>query len=807
MKKEITRLFTLLLLFTPILITAQNITGKVLDPDGETVPFANVVLNAAGDSSIVKVATTDVDGLFSMVQIPEGQYRINISYVGLAPYQSEVFELQKGQKLDLATIQLPAASNDLEEVVVTAQRPILEVKPDKLVFNVEGSINSTGSNAFDLLRKAPGIVIDNNDNVTMLGRSGVQIYIDGKPSPLSTADLAAFLKSVQSEEIDAIEIITSPSSKYDAEGNAGIINIKMKKDKRLGANGNLSAGYSIGQVPRYNGSISGNYRDKGLNAFGSYSYNNGTNKSTFNLYREQVGFRFDQRNKQGSEWEGHNFRAGTDFFLNEKQTLGFLVSGFKSNNHQHSTSRTPIGMVGSPEVDSVLLAENDNNNSRDNYNFNINYQIDNGQGKTFNLDLDYGMFRNTGDSYQPNTYYDPSESEVLQQKINTNETPTDIDIYTFKLDHERPLWEGKIAAGVKFAYVRTDNVFDFYNVINGSPVLDLDRSNQFEYTENVNAAYLNYNRQIKKFGFQVGLRVEQTNSTGDLTSELPSENDHVERNYLDFFPSGGVTFTPSEKHSFQLSYSSRINRPSYQDLNPFEYKLDELTYEQGNPFLQPEYADNIQLSHTFNYRLTTTLSYSHIRDQITRITDTSGVTASYITWLNLADQYNYSLSIGAPVTITEWWSTYTNMTASYTQNRADYGEGKLVDLDAKFVNVYSQQTFKLPGDFSFEVSGWYNSPALWGGTFEMESMWSIDAGLQKKVLDGRGNIRLSVSDIFKTNKWTGVSQFGALYLRASGEWDSRRFRVNFSYMFGNSQVKGARKRKTGLEDESKRVKS
>lgn len=811
MKKEITRLFTFLLLFTTYFASAQNqngsIKGKVLDPEGETVPFANVVLNASADSSIIKVETTDFDGLFNMAQIPEGQYQINISYVGLQPYQSEVFVLKGKQSLDLETIQLQPSSNELNEVVVTAERPILEVKPDKLVFNVEGSINATGSTAFELLRKAPGIVIDNNDNVTMLGRSGVKIYIDGKPSPLSTEDLAAFLKTIQSDEIDAIEIITSPSSKYDAEGNAGILNIKMRKDKRMGTNANLNLGYSIGKVAQYNGTISGNYRNQKLNAFGSYSHNTGYNKNVFNLYREQVGFRFDQRNDQGGDWESHNFRAGTDFFLNEKQTIGFLVNGYKNKGYQHSSSRTAIGMVDSPVVDSFLIAENDNTNSRDNYNFNLNYRFDDSNGRVWNMDLDYGMFRNEGTSYQPNTYLDPSESEVLQKRINSTNTPTDIDIYTFKLDHERPLWEGQLSLGAKVAYVRTDNIFDFFNIENGLPHLDLDRSNQFEYTENVNAAYLNYSRQIKKFGFQVGLRLEQTNSTGDLTSQKQSENDHVSRNYLDLFPSGGITYTPSEKHSFQLSYSSRINRPSYQDLNPFENKLDELTFEQGNPFLQPEYANNLQLSHTFNYRLTTSLGYSHTRDQITRITDTSGVTGSYITWLNLEDQHNYSLSVGAPVTITEWWSTYTNMTAAYTKNKADYGDGKLVDLNAKFVNIYSQQTFKLPGNFTLEVSGWYNSPSIWGGTFEMERMWSIDAGLQKKVMDGRGTLRLSVSDIFKTNNWSGDSQFGVLYIRANGTWDSRRFGVNFSYLLGNTQVKGARKRKTGMEDESNRVKS
>ena len=212
------------------------------------------------------------------------------------------------------------------------------------------------------------------------------------------------------------------------------------------------------------------------------------------------------------------------------------------------------------------------------------------------------------------------------------------------------------------------------------------------------------------------------------------------------------------------------------------------------------------MTHSFNYKLNTTLSFSHTKDLITRITDTSGEKASYITWLNLANQYNYSISLGAPIPITEWWSTFTNATGFYTKNEADYGEGRIVDLDVYAFNVFSQHTFKLPWDLSMEVSGWYNSPGLWGGTFEMESMWSIDAGIQKKVLDGRGNLRLGVSDIFRTNQWAGTSQFGELFIAANGNWDSRRFKANFTYMFGNTQVKGARKRKTGLEEEKGRVK-
>ncbi|MCB0584825.1 MAG: TonB-dependent receptor family protein, partial [Phaeodactylibacter sp.] len=579
-------------------------------------------------------------------------------------------------------------------------------------------------------------------------------------------------------------------------------------DKRLGANANISLGYSVGEVAQYNGSVNGNFRNEHLNAFGSYSHSEGENRNFMNLYRRQLGMFYDQKNQQGHEWSGHNFKAGTDFFLSDEHTVGFLATGFISDNSGWSTSRTPFGLIEFNRVDTILLAQSNDQRDRNNLNFNLNYRYDNKKGLVWNIDADYGLFRNDGSAYQPNFYLDPTETITFREKINTNETPTDIDIYTFKVDHERPVLGGQLGAGLKLALVNTDNTFRFFDEYDGSPVLNTNRSNRFVYEENINAGYVNFQRQVGKLGVQAGLRVEQTHSTGGLTSFREGEpGEQFDRDYIDFFPSGGLSYAPGEKHNFQLSYSRRINRPSYQDLNPFLNKLDELTYEQGNPFLKPEYANNIQLTHSYNYRFSTTLSYSHTKDLITRITDTADVNASYITWLNLADQYSYSLSVSAPIPITKWWSSFTNMTGSHTRNKADYGDGKLVNLDATTFNIYSQHTFRLPGDFSLEVSGWYNSPSLWGGTFEMDAMWSMDAGIQKKVLDGRGNIRLAVSDIFKTNEWHGVSRFGALDLDVGGGWDSRRFRVNFTYLLGNDQVKGARRRNTGLEEEQNRVKS
>ncbi|MCB0633112.1 MAG: TonB-dependent receptor [Lewinella sp.] len=788
--------------------SAGKITGSLLDAEGKPISYANVILFTVADTNMVKAEITDDKGLFELGGIPAGDYWIKASFVGLPDFKSESLVVEAGKTLALPAFRLQPATNDLAEVVVKAQKPLIEVKPDKMVFNVDGSINAQGNTALELLRKSPGVMVDNNDNIMLQGRSGVRVYIDGKPSPLSSSDLASYLSTLQSSEIESIEIITNPSSKYDAQGNGGIINIKFKKDKNLGANGSFDAGYSIGKLPRYNAKLSGNYRNKKVNLFGSYGYGEGKNENIFNLYREQSGLSFDQRNINLSNWNNHNFRVGADLFLNKKSTIGFMTNGNISDYHGNSNSRTPIAVIGSGIVDSMLLASNIHNGMRSNYNFNLNYAFDGGNGTTWNVDADYGLFKNDGDEYQPNRYTDPTGTEIFEERIYANETPTTINISTFKIDHERNLFGGKLGVGIKLSQVNTDNTFNFFNVINGDKDLDETRSNQFDYKENVNAAYANYSGKIsEKMSYQLGLRAEQTNSEGDLTAYMASEEDNVKRSYLDFFPSGGLTYQANQMNSLQLTYSRRIDRPSYQDLNPFQNRLDELTFEKGNPFLNPQYSHNFQLTHTYKYRFNTSLSYSRTTDLITRITDTSGVSASFITWLNLAQQDVYSLSFSAPIQITKWWNSYVSLTGSRTENTADYGDGKIVDLQATSFNGYAQQAFSLPKDLKLEISGWYNSPGIWGGTFKMKAMGNVDIGLQKKILEGRANLKVSVSDVFRTNRWSGISQFGSLYMKAGGNWDSRRLNVNFSYRFGNDEVKAARRRRTGLEDEQRRIKS
>ena len=699
-------------------------------------------------------------------------------------------------------------ATDLSEVKVVARKALIEVLPDKLVFNVESSLNATGSNALELLQKSPGVVIDRDDNVLLQGSSGVRVFINGKPSPLAARELAAYLRSLQSADIEAIEIITQPSARYDAAGGAGIINIRLKKARTadLGTSGSASLGLAQGRFyPKFNGSLSVNHRTKRVNTFASYSQRTTRDWSFINLYREQAGQFFDQQSQIRANTASHNLRAGTDISLGSRSTLGVLLNANLNNYTSATQGRTPIGIIGQP-ASQLLIANNRGQSDRQNVTANLNYRFADTTGHVFTADADYGQYNSDGSQYQPNQYANPSQTVVLSERNYRMNTATTIHIATLKADYEQQLWNGKLSVGAKLSTVQTDNDFRFFDVLSErQDVLNADRSNRFVYTERINAGYINHSRTIGKWNYQAGIRAEHTESDGNLSGASDQHDAQVKRQYLNLFPSAGLTYKRNDNNSFGLTYSKRIDRPTYTDLNPFESKLDELTYQKGNAFLRPQYTDNVQVSHTYKYTLNTSLGYGYTSDYFTSITDTTEQDRNYITTRNLASRKTITLSVSYPFQIAKWWSVYANLSAYRSTNRADLGAGRQISLTANVLSLYAQQTFTLPNGFSAEVSGFYTSPSVWGGTFLNRRFWGVDAGVQRKVLGRNGTLKLTVSDVFNVMQWRGISQFGGLYMDARGGWESRQVRLNFSYNLGNLQLKAARQRKTGMDDESGRV--
>jgi len=604
-------------------------------------------------------------------------------------------------------------------------------------------------------------------------------------------------------------MIENTRVKYDWSGNAGIINIRMKKNKKYGTNGSVNLGYVQGITPKGNGSVNLNYRDKKINVFGNVGGNIGKRENAMELYRIQNDTIYDQTSTNTNDNKSGNAKIGADFFANSKSTFGVLATLNYTDANWSSVGTTPIYDEKTGQLSRTLKASNSIPGKRTNANFNTNYRYADTSGRELNVDVDYGIFRGEGRSTQPNLYLNPDGS-INNLVIYGNYTPTDIDIFTAKADMEQRAWKGKLGYGAKFSFVTTDNTFDFYNYVGTNPVQDLTKSNTFRYRENVNAAYVNYQRQLnEKWSIQGGLRLEQTNSDGLLSRAdgKEQEDDRVKRNYLDFFPSAAVTWNANKSNTLNLTYSRRIDRPTYQDLNPFENKLDEMTYQKGNAFLQPQYTDNVELTHTFKGMLNTSVGYSYVKDYSTQVTDTTDGNATYIQERNLASQQIISFSIGAPLNFVKWWSGYANVWYNYQMFRGTFDNGQ-ISTNIPMYGVYLQNSFTLNKKGTrAELSGWFNGPSVWGGTWKTKPMGSVDIGFLQPIMKNKASIKFSVTDIFFTSYWRATSDYGGLYINGRGQQESRTFRVSFSWRFGSNEVKAARQRKTGLETEANRIKS
>jgi len=796
---------------TQLCLVAQRVDGVVKTVDGTFQTNATVSLHKGDDSVFLKGTTTDKVGRYFFDAVQAGQYTVSVTHVGFSKF---VYTLSVDKPaVMIPDIILQPQKQQLQAVEVAAQRPLVEMRADRLIVNVEGTINAVGSDALDLLRKSPGVVVDKDDNLSVSGKTGVQVFIDGKPSPLAGADLGAYLRTLQSANIEIIEIITNPGAKYEAAGNAGIINIRLKKNRNFGTNGSVTAGLNFGITPKYNTGFSLNNRSEHFNIFGSYNYNNNSNRNVIKFYRAQADTTFDQTSDVAVAAQTHTYKTGIDFFASKKTTIGVMVSGIVSDSYIGSYGAMNIAYKPTEKINRVLVADNTTDGVRNNTNVNANFRHFSKNGKELNIDADHGSFDISSNQYQPNFYFSEGQTQFLYSNIYRMISPSTIKISSIKADFEQPFLKGKLGLGAKSGYVKTDNDFGRFDIFGSQSVKDLDRSNRFVYNEKINAGYINYNKQYKIVGLQVGLRGEHTDASGQSLGFIfnPTANKYdnydstTTRRYFDLFPSAAITYTKNTNNKFAVTYSRRIDRPAYQDLNPFEFKLNDYTFTKGNIALRPQYSNNFAVTHTYKSKLITTLGYSHVRDIFAQISDTAEISKSFLTKRNLATQDIVSLNISYPFKY-KWYNGFINSNSYHSNYKANYGGGnRTINISVTAVNVAMQNSFKLGKGYTAEVNGFYNSPNIWQGTFRSKSMYAADAGFQKIILGTSGTLKLSITDVFKTMRWAGVGNFTGVTSISSGRWESRQLKLFFTYRFGNKQVKAARARKTGTEEESKRT--
>ncbi|MCB9293613.1 MAG: TonB-dependent receptor [Lewinellaceae bacterium] len=787
--------------------TSASITGKVTDETGAPVAYANALLLYAQDSTLAKGALTDSSGIFTFENAPGGRYLVSISYVGYATAYTSLFETGAGQApVQLAPISLSQEGIALEEIVVKASRPFIQLDADKMTINVENSPVAAGNTALEVLARAPGVTVDQNNTINLKGKQGVQILINGKNTHLSAEDVARMLENMPAESIQKIEIIHSPSARYEASGNAGVINIQIKKDRKLGLNGSANLQAGQGTYPKAGGGLRLNYRQRGWNAFGDYSYRRNESFQQINLFRSIQGdlgtTTFDQGNRQVNLDNSHWASGGIDWTASERTTAGIFFRTQTGSKGQQAFNRTLLGGTN-PNPFILVDADRFGDEHWGNYSFNFNLAHQFARpGQSLSFDADYSSFKNEDLQDYRNFFLDENGQQAAAPNLLSSDNRSMVEIKALKADYSQPLGEtARLEAGAKASTVTTDNNIEFRQHQDGNWLVDSSRTNQFLYEENIYAAYLNASKQFGGFNLQLGLRAEYTQSDGYSVTLAQK----TKRDYLDLFPSASLSHQIGENHSLSYAFSRRIDRPSYQNLNPFIYFLDQYTFLKGNPFLQPQYSNTVSVNYGYKQRYFLTLAYTHTSRFMSEILDQDDEQLlTFQTMANLDRFDNYSLNLHVPVTITDWWSARFNLSAYYNGFQSVY-LGQAFDNSQFSYNINMNQNFNLPEGFKAEISGYYQSGMAYS-FFDISHRYQIDLGVSKTFLDGRADLRLSIADLFNLREHKVDIVQGNINVQVDNKWETRRATLSFTYRFGNEEVKPARRRTTATEEEQDRAK-
>lgn len=813
-------ILTTMIFFGFAQIKNSRVSGSVIDGNQKTIESATIALLRAKDSSTVKFAVAGKTGNFVFENIPEGKYIVVITAVGHQKGFSESFEVSDNNPaVQLKTIELVPQSKSMGAVTITAKRPFIEQKIDKMVINVESSVTSAGSSALDILEKSPGVTVDKDGNISLKGKQNVLVIMDGKPSYLSGADLVNYLRSLPSSAIDQIEIMTNPSAKYEASGNSGIINIKSKKNRKAGFNGSFTVGYQQGYFWKSNNSLNLNYRVGKVNFFANMSANKGNGFQKLDILRKfrnpstkDIEAIFEQESRMRNKNIFSNAKIGADYFVSNKTTLGIVTSGFL-NPGKFSSKNTSYLKNANNVIDSIVYAQSSQNEDWKNgsVNFNFRHQFDS-SGREITSDLDYITYRSGQDQNFFNITYNPDWTQRQTETLRGN-LPVNVDIYSAKMDYTQSLGkEARLEAGVKSSYVNTGNQANYFSITGNNEVPDYSKTNHFLYKENINAAYVSFNKQYKKLGMQLGLRFENTSYSGKQSGNPTRNDSSFKRNYGSLFPTVFFSYKENENNQFAFSFGRRIDRPAYQDLNPFLFFLDKFTYQAGNPFMKPQFTNNFELSHTFKNFLTTTLNYSRTVDYMNETFEQEEVNGSktYATIVrqgNIGKRDAAGISVSAQIPVTKWWnaSLYGNYNYNKFKGRLN-GNGEYIDISASNVLFNVNNQFKFQKGWSGEVSGFYRTKGV-EGQIIIEPLGQLSAGVGKQILKNKGTLRFNIRDILYTNKVTGDINFENTMAHFVNSRDSRVASLSFTYRFGKP-IKGMpQKRKVGgADDEQNRVK-
>ena len=759
------------------------VAGRVLDSKLGAVPFATVVLVAADDSVAVDAGRADEQGAYLMKAKRSGSYQVLATAVGFRKGRTVAFTVGTGS-VRVLDLRLLATAQSLGEVQVVGRKPLLEMQAGKMVVNVAGSLTA-GATALEALQKVPGLMVMSN-RISIAGREGVIIQIDGRTTQYT--DVVSVLKDFPSSNIERIEVLTQPDASHDAAGSAGIINIILSKNADLGTSGTLTLTTGYGRFGKGGATLDLNHRTKRLNLFGNYGY--ALRKTYEQLSTERQGREaegsYQQTSYQPRVAHVQTFRAGADYSLTKRQTVGLLLNGY--------TNRTTVDGQNQTEASSgtSVQTRNDTRRRTDSYAANVNYKaLLDTLGQELTADFDYSRYQS--DSYGRLVNAVAAGGLRRTEQLH-NDQLTDISLRSGKVDYRRPIREGlKVAIGAKASQAAIGSVV----ALSGGQVA---RNESFNYAEEIRAGYLQAEGQAFGVSWQGGLRGEWTNTR----AVSRADGRMVERSYGQLFPSLSLDRTVYKAVGLNLAYSRRIDRPSYQDLNPSIVYLDPYTSQRGNPFLKPQFTNDYKLALTYQKQPFLMLGYSRTRDAISLVTATED-SAVYSTTANLDHLERYSATVNVPLNLGKRMTGYAGVNVFYNQYLSQY-LGSTYRNGRTAATFYAQSNTRLPHGFTFEVSGYYQTAGV-NGLINFRGFGALNLGLQKSLLNERATFRLSLNDALFSAKQRGTVRYQALDVSFLSYGESRQLRVTFSYRLGNQQLKAARKRATGIDEERGRVKT
>lgn len=780
-----------------------TVTGKISDAEtSENLEFVTVALYFARDTSFVTGGSSDQQGRFKISEVPVGKLFARITFIGYEEFDTKPFVIKSDQKDKfLGNIELQTSAKSLDEVTVTAERDVMELGIDRKTFNVSQDLNSVGGSMTDALKNIPSIDVDSEGTLSLRGSSNVTIFIDGKPSNLTSSSDADILDQIPASSIERVEVITNPSAKYDPEGTSGIINIVLKKDRKGGVNGNVSA--SVGNNNKYNLSAGVNARVSRVNIYGNYSGRYQERYVNKDLHQNNLDANGDltdynnQTSKRNDERYSHMFKGGLDYDINDYNNVYFSATYNTGYNNKDEDLYLDYFNADNSIIDQVYrVNESKRDSENQEYNFGYRKTFVN-PSQTLDVSGQYSDGLRTNNGFYKE--YDNNEGVIDPNPIfeQQNTSPERSRIYLGQIDYVQPIGEnGTLETGWKTTVRDIQTDFFSESMNGGAWTPDDSLNNNFNYNEQVHALYVMYRHEFGQWGVQGGLRAEQAFTTSQLEDNAVTEEQTVNNDYFALYPTFHIAYKFSDMREASIGYSRRVNRPRGRTLNPFPDYSNPQSLRQGNPYLKPEFIDAIEATYQHGWEditLTGSLYYRYTHDAIQRVQSATPEGVTIMTWDNVDNSQSYGAEAIATYNMTKWWKFTGSANVYNLLISGNAGDLNLSNQAWAMTGKLMSST-NLTKTLSLQVTGRFSSQRATAQGY-IAPMGGVDMAVSQKLFKGKGTLQARVTDVFNTYKFNVYTEGVGFNSDMTFDWESRVGYLTFSYRFGQSSKKSKRKGK------------